>query len=745
MKSVQKSGGEEAFSHKKGEDEVVKKEAKAVSPELLAKASEMKSHIDSIVYSGVMGTFLKDSSITFQVGRPGSGFYFLASGSINLDPLWFLERGRPKEIVEWAMYHEGRHANDRREDREAFDKKVDLCIEKAELFLPRILEKWEKVLDMNDDKQKAFYESLSKKVPVEDGTGRKIFVSRAAYGLFKTYFSTLFVSLDDVWVNHGIYEHFPHFHPSTSGGELVRSLYREVLFAGTDYTKDLKSFQYAHFLLRKSMLPDEEATVSEEVRERLGRSHKVYGQSYESRLQLLEGRIMPSPSIDTRSRARNKLIEESFMKDFDELIALDIKDWKPEYKEEKAGDWNGQGEGSEGGDGGQNNTSPFDAPSQNEAKGGVDQLSPGEQGKIDSFIQGKENAKNEGKRRSALSPGERAKEDKERRDIARLRKVAISRAGSPEEEERLFLILQKNKQQYERYCHKVENHLKELSLLWKEIIGKGIEYKQMRRRFQTKGELNVETLTPKWQAITSGTDTAVTPTVFDRNFKEVREHSIPEEVRVYFLPDISKSMDDGEKLEALRTTTVLLLESFRDLQSLALTSSDGEEGEEVCKVTTKVIAFNESAHIVKDNKGIVSFEDVEGVPSALVPSGGTLSSVAYKEVLSDISSLDGEKLADGRIKVIVIELTDGATGKKEESRDLLSQIKRKGRAVTAGILIQEGKVEGEEEGVERDRMQKMNLGTLRYVHGEGAVAEKIGHIAKRLKVIIEKAFEDTMI
>ena len=39
----------------------------------------------------------------------------------------------------------------------------------------------------------------------------------------------------------------------------------------------------------------------------------------------------------------------------------------------------------------------------------------------------------------------------------------------------------------------------------------------------------------------------------------------------------------------------------------------------------------------------------------------------------------------------------------------------------------------------------MNLETLRYVHGEGAVAEQIGDIAKRLKVIIEKAFEDAVI
>ena len=731
--------------------------------ELSAEAKEMREHINTINRSGIMGAFLGDSSISFQVGEQGSGFYFSSEGVINLDPDWFLERGLDKEAVEWAMYHEARHTMDRRDNQEAYDQKLDFCVEKAETFLPTLLEKWEAVLDTSDDQQQAFLDSLSEKIPVTDGTKRERLVSRAVQSLAKTYYSVLYNSLDDVWVNHGIYDQVPKFEPHKEGGDLVKEMYANVLFASTDYQNQLRSHQYANTLLRTSMVPEEAVTVSPEVAERLSREHKYFGRNFGNRQELLQQRIAPSPNRDTGMAARDEIIEKTFLPDFDELVALDLADWQPEWKKPEPEDG---GEGQEGGESGNDNESteannpaessessessesepsgqpgpgslsPFDAPLKDHEANSIDQLDDTAQEVIEDFIQDEKAAKKAAKAFADLSPEERAKRNREKASANRHNKVADDEGLNGDEKTNRLQELAQNTREYNRYKSLVEQHVADLATVWREIIGKGTEYRKRKIQFQKKGDLDINQVIAHYADIKQGQVNEANPLpIYEGKTVESRENIIPEEIQVFFSCDLSGSMDQGGKKELLKQVTVLIVESFRELQNMIYANqSSAVADEEICTVRTKVIGYDNETYVIKDNTKDTTYEDLEAVPSSINQLGGgsTHSELALQEIINEVATFDPEKIADGRNKTLVIELTDGSCDEPDLSRQAAMELRDRYQALTIGLLMTEDENED-------------GFSTLEYVYGENAVQTTAADLATKIEAVIKKAFANSMV
>ncbi len=697
---------------------------------------EMQRHINNVLRSGVMGMFLGDSSISFQVGKKGSGFYFSSEGVINLDPQWFLERGLDAEMVEWAMYHEARHAIDRRDNLEAFDGRLDKCIKWATEWLPFITEKWRKSINFNDEKQKAFFESLVDEVPMLDGTGKSRTVPRAVYPLAKTYFSILYNSLDDIWVNHGIYSMIPKFEPHKEGGNKVANTYRTVLFPDGDYKQLPLSFQYAYALLRKAMLPQESIALDQEVESCLARDYKEFGRKYNNRQDLVSRRIMPGHAVDTSVGSRDRVIESVFLPDFNELIKKDLDYWVPRWKEPKSG---GQpGEGEEGESSGQD-VSPFDAPMREHETNTIDQLDDKASGEIDKFFGNEKERKEAAKRFSKLTPEEQA-EIREKEAKLKRYNSALDREGvAPEDRQKRLQELISNTRKYEKYKSRVSRFVDELAGVWHEIIGRGKEFRWRNRQYQKKGTLDIQETINHYPEIRAGHFDPENPLLIYKGRKiEVREHIIPEEIRVFFLADLSGSVkSDQSKMEALKEVTVLLTESFRELQNLIYANRpEGVREEDLCKVRVRIIGYNNSSFDLKSSKEDLPFEEVEAVVSNIdeAKSGDTYSDTAFSEVVAEVEGYDETKVDDGRIKILVIELTDGATGTEVESKALVDRLKIVHKALVAGLLIGD-QVSPEDQSFE----------TLQFVHGDSGEKVSTENVAKVIERIIKNSFADSML
>jgi len=662
--------------------------------EIARYVSEAQLYLEQIRKTGILYEFTRDTSLSFQVGEVGSGFWFNGdSGTINLDPQWFIERGLSKKDIFWATLHEIRHFEDMRGNEESHEQLVMHCIDKARQLGTSLLEKWQAALDLNDPAQQDFFKSLTKELPFDPQKPSRGTLPAYARPIYKMYFSTLYNCLDDVWVNHGIYDKVSDFEPHKAGGERVRKIYTDVLFPRNDYSEATKAKQFSFALLRRAMVPDEDLVLSEEVQEALATEYVRLGRKIPNIQTFVDKYIKPLPGRDTSNTARYELIQKYLEPLFDDMVRRDLEEFQPKYKppQEKGavqpGDTSDQGPETD--DLG-TSYSPYDAEVASLEENSIDQLPERAGEEMKEFAEKKQVERKAEKEQQAAEDN-KTPEQKQAAAQAKARQKRIDKKVNEDlsltgdqERENKKLELQKNAENYARYVESIKPYVQELASFWASLIGSGKSLHRVDQTRKKEGSLNVQTAIQEWAAIKQSS--ATEPRVFDKKTLEVKHSVQPEEIRVHLAADMSQSMDE-DKRHVLTQVCVLITESIRQFQVMIQNSGY----ESLLKVDCQIVGYGDNALEVTP-LGSDVFEQ-EAVPGKLLAGlGGTYNHTALVEIQKSYSEEDRARMKEKKLRSIVLEITDGGSSNSEIAKFILENLLAEGSIVRGFQIGTNGKV-----------------------------------------------------
>jgi hypothetical protein len=656
--------------------------------------SEAKVYLEQIRKTGILYEFTRDTSLSFKIGEAGSGFWFDGdSGTINLDPQWFIERGLGNKDIFWATLHEIRHFEDMRGNEESHEQLVMHCIDKARQLGTSLLEKWQAVLDLNDPAQQDFFESLTKELPFDPQKPSRGTLRAYEKPLFKMYFSTLYNCLDDVWVNHGIYDKVGDFEPHKAGGERVRKIYTDVLFPGNDYSGDSRAKQFSFSLLRRAMVPDEDLVLSEEVQEALATEYVRLGRKIPDIQAFVDKYIKPLPGRDTSNKTRYELIQKYLEPLFNDMVRRDLEEFEPKYvpPQEKGavqpGDTSDQG--AETDDLG-TSYSPYDEEVASFEENSIDQLPERAGEEMKEFVEKKQAERKAEKEQQEAednkTPGQKQSEAQAKARQKRIDKKVnedLSLTGDQERENKK-LELQKNAENYARYVESIKPYVQELASFWASLIGSGKSLHRVDQKRKKEGSLNVQTAIQEWATIKQSS--AVEPRVFDKKTLEVKHSVQPEEIRVHLAADMSLSMDE-DKRHVLTQVCVLITESIRQFQVMIQNSGY----ESLLKVDCQIVGYGDQALEISTLNSDIFAQ--EAVPSKLLADlGGTYNHNALEKIQKSYSEEDLARMKEKKLRSIVLEITDGGSSNSELAKSILENLLAEGSIVRGFQIGTNGEV-----------------------------------------------------
>ena len=321
--------------------------AEKLSPEIEKYSAEAQAMLDG--YGPLIRTFAKDVSLTFKVGN--AFFIDLEKGEVNMDVRWFADRSFTREQILWAVLHELSHFRDLADDPERMMKNFDYIQSRARSTGAEMMKKWEAAFGESDPKM---IEKMKKQHPFSKKKPGQTMNSaeRAAYQVHHTFYNIL----DDMYVNAQVARKAPAYEEASGGGGAVEKLYKEKLFAKTDYSTLPRHLQFMYKLLREQMVPDEEVVTKDEVAQVLETRVRFQGKEYTPK-QLVAQFIKPRSTRDTKAGQRYFVIQQTLEPVFQKLLMQDIADWQPQNPQEQKGS---QGEPSEPEEGeGQPESHPF--------------------------------------------------------------------------------------------------------------------------------------------------------------------------------------------------------------------------------------------------------------------------------------------------------------------------------------------------------------------------------------------------
>jgi hypothetical protein len=580
-----------------------------LSPEFVAEMEKLQRELAEYMKTAqkwidgnksFLNTFAQDSSLSFKFGD--AFFIDLQKGEINMATEWFFERGFTPEQIMWANMHEIAHFRDLVEDPERLMENFNYIKKRAKRTGDIMLAKWKQALDMNDIKQKQYFENLSKEQKTDDKVD-SITMNPLAIQSYKIHHS-FYNCLDDIWVNNWVARKSARFEKDQSGGKEIERLYREKLFAGIDYSKHSRHRQFMYALLRQEMVP-EKLILSQDVQHVLDTPIYVMGKLYTPQ-QLIEVFIKPKKGQDTLAGERYEMIKITLEPIFEKLLQMDIDEWQPEYKnqqqenhgqaskqnkersqdninkdkkedkeqenefdkddknKENSSEGEGQGEKQDGenteqqkgnGDNFRNQWTPFDDEIDEYDTNTIDQIGNED---IEKFTEkqkevkeAKEKIKQEQERVDAMTPQERQKMNQEKSDKEWAEKAAKELKFTPDQ-------LLKMKQEYNKREQSIAPYLSDMTSLWNNLIyGRSREIKrQMSGHFKSGAEIDIQKTINEYGRITNGE--------FDetRIFRKITNKEIisekPEKIRIRLVGDMSGSMDQSKRFVLQQAFTLIL-------------------------------------------------------------------------------------------------------------------------------------------------------------------------------------------
>ncbi len=660
--------------------------------------------IDS--YRKFFMTYAKDVSLDFKMSN---GFYInLKNGEVNLDTKWFAEKGFSKDQILWANLHELSHFRDLAQDPERMMKNFDYIKNQAKKTGAAMMKKWEEKYGASDPE---FIEKLKKQRSISKKSPQKTMnaVERAAYQVHHTFYNIF----DDIYVNNLVSRKAPKYEKGEKGGEEVKKLYAEKLFAKTDYSKLPRHLQFVYKLIREETVPDQEVKLADEVTDVMQQRIKFQSKEYTPK-EIIEEFIKPKVSRDTKAGQRYFILQKTLEPVFEELLAKDLEEWEPEKSPEQKGD-GGEGEPQE------SSVNPFDQDYQEYKQNNPDQIDPEEikdwMNKREEDKKKEEEQKAKEKEEESKPADEKAKESQEKMDKEWCEKHNISRETF---------------QQYKKIEAEVAPYLEDLSRLWQRIIfgsTKKIE-RGMEGYFKTGTELDIGKVIEEWPKIEKG-KLEETRVMKKMTQKEVLIRK-PELIRVRLVGDMSESMDN-EKQHTLQQCFVLLLSSLREFNTyLNLTRSQTKSKLET---NTEAWIFGNSVERVKRSRRESGYDDerteiVKIFEKLQNTIGNTYDNKALEAIFNSLTPEDKEKIGQEKIMEMVFEITDGGSSAPDAARKAVDKLSESGVIARA---FQIGSVSDSEKKTFNDVWNKNREEKL----GE-IVGEKIKNLLPAITELLKK-------
>jgi len=635
----------------------------------------------------LFNSFAEDISIKFEMGD--AFFIDYERGYISLDSKWFFEKGYNKEQILWATFHELAHFRDLIQDKEGVVDGFEYIKEKAGALA----------------ESSGMNEQLA----------------------YNTY-HTLFNCLDDIYVNRVVSRQASFYEADRQGGKQVEQLYKEKLFKDNDFAKEHDRanalphhLQFAYYLLRKAMLPQEEVKISDEVKNALQTRIEVDTKSYTPE-ELIRSFMVPGRSKDSKATIRHEYLKKYLEPLYEELIRKDLEEG--DNKDPQSSDQSNQGDGedsrseSQPSDTGENgpqadSREPGTQGQPTQQRGDKDQ---GESDENKSASHPQQNqsdsAGNEQKRMfekwsnihnefASNSPDQIEQEQIEKfieqeQSKNEERKVEKSKSKSEKESTDIQtsadkMWAEKNEIRDRDIYHELQKlreieesiipHLNSLTELWQSIVaGRSSEFISTKDTLHTSGqELNIDSVIENMGSIYAGQST---PRIYEKNIVKERSVNKPELIRVRLIVDKSGSMDEEVKQKVLQQVLVLVLRSIQQFnEMLDLTrSSTGSK----LRAETQVLGFSDTLTELKkleselDEDKEPTLEVLNVLQQSGAENGGTYDDLALDHVLNNQDDSNKQKIDNGKILDILFEITDGGSSRAEESKKAVSKMEEVG-------------------------------------------------------------------
>jgi len=443
---------------------------------------------------------------------------------------------------------------------------------------------------------------------------------------------------------------------NTGMGQLERKIYREDLFPDTDFTGQPRHIQFCNAVLREARLPDEKCEVASEVRQALDEVAKTKG--------LMD--IMTNP--ETPMSLRLKLQDRYIWPKVEALMEKDIED-KKQSGQEKSGPKQKSGEprGSEG-------------PEQADAETDPNKIFEEEYKKAGEKFPEAVPIEEVEKAFQEWKDGQKGKDSVDRADEEYARKIGVEK---------------KDLQDYRKVVESLQNIvdpetdvglIEELKNLFSRIISKRIK-PRLAPKYQV--EEGNELADPA-QLVADVKAGNLQPKVWEDT--EILEKKGDQfgEVEITMVCDRSRSMAEGQKAAEQRRSAVLVMEVLKEFADMC--DEERMNIDKPLEVKSEIYTFASSEEdkipLKKMSKELGEAERINVLKKLGDLPGSTTDFNCLEAVAGSLDDETKQKIKEGKLKKIVIVLTDGGSDDSARVQSILKSLREDG-VVPIGVGITE--------------------------------------------------------
>lgn len=625
------------------------------------KKKEAQEYIEQ--NSANLAMFTGDSSLKYI---PSNGFcYYPETNEIHLDLSFFIEKGYSSEQILWALYHEGSHFRDKRENPEAFLKNFENIRETGKKEISSILEK--KYRDKFVKTHPEMMDNITKQRPIDKKKPEKGTMSSLdAVSYQKMH--RLYNILDDIYVNDVVRNRAQKY-ASGDGAKQTENLYKK-LFSKNDYTTIPRHLSF-DLLLRGEMVSDEKHILHPDAQKAF-KEFSFLGKDLQT---IIQEELKYQKKGQSDPEKRYKLIKQTIEPIYLDLLKQDLEEVDPELPQKQksgAGEDKGeQGDGGENDESGENGKNQDDKNKEGDGDYNPNDLDPfADQtpeipGHPDSDENGQDIFDEINKDLGFINDAKERKDDKDMTPKERKEKNDKIKKDKFDKE---FEINPEIRKLYDKRMKQIEPYRNEMMQFWKSLIyGRGKEY-AVNHIPSTKGKFNtgrfIKDYAENEEKIRSGKAGEINS--FDKKeFKEIPVNK-PELIKVRVIGDISGSMSNGNRMKILQQSMLLLLSSIDNFNKYLDLSR--QQNKSKLKADTEAWYYNHGSKKIKEfsnNKKIKQNQaDIINIFKYLQKAtGGNDEYLILKKINDSITKEEQKNNKLEKTLEIVFFITDGGMGK----------------------------------------------------------------------------------
>lgn len=490
---------------------------------------------------------------------------------------------------------------------------------------------------------------------------------------------------DDIKMNRSVLQRAPVLEKTEE------NLYKENLFVSQDFTKLPKHLQFSYALLREARLPEEECLVAPDVRKKID---ELRNRRSGSGVGLVDYATSPYTPMEMRLKLQERYFEPVIDKFFEEDVEKKREEQK--QKQEKSGDSGEDGKKKDG-------------DAEGEEQENQDKKQKGKSADKKSAEKGKGEESDEPQNPEEYFKEEYAEYDKNNPHAVPIEGVEKSVAEYVEAKKGTKSVEAMSKEayakaegvsvaeldEYERFWREIEGIkdpetdeavIEELRSMFKKIINERKKKKYIPKYPTEEGEI----LAYPAEAVTAVKSGEREPKVWETVEQKERPREMYGDFDVTLVADRSGSMQGTKAIEQ-RKAVALLLEALKDFcDELEEARKDIEYD---LNVRTEAWSFGDEAQVkvLKPLSGELTEKQRVYVYQKLanVPGNSTRDFLALEKIRDDIKDDELQKIKAGKLKKIIIVLSDGQSHGVARVQAVAKDLREKG-VLVIGVGITQG-------------------------------------------------------